>query len=138
MYISIVTAIVGISLGYPLSRTMGVAGLALSFSIGSFVNVIILFYYLRKIYPDIWSKSLLLSYIKITAISVIMGFGMWGAMHLAASHVNMNRFFGVLAQTLVTCAVGFIIYFGLSYFLNSRELRWALTRKINGNKENQN
>ena len=138
MYISIVTAIVGIAFGYPLARVYGVAGLALAFSIGSFVNVIILYYYLKKIYPDIWNKAVLYSFIKIAGISLIMGVAMWIAMHLAAPHVNMNRFFGVLTQTIIALAIGFAAYFGLSYLFGLDEMKWAVTRKINGGKNPQN
>ncbi len=134
MYISIVTAAASIALGYPLSHSLGVAGLALAFSIGSFINVIILYYYLRKIYPDIWNVAIVYSFAKITIISLIMGFSMWVVLHLAANYVNMNRFFGVLTQTLIAASVGFIVYFGLSLMFNLEEMKWAITRKISNQK----
>lgn len=138
MYISIVTAIFGIAFAYPLARSFGVAGLALAFSIGSFVNVGILYYYLRKIYPEIWNKEVLFSFTRIALFSLVMGFAMWGTLHLVAGHVNMDRFIGILAQSVIACLVAFIIYFGLAYFFGQEELKWAITRKINGNKESKN
>lgn len=138
MYISIVTAIISISFGYPLARAYGVAGLALAFSIGSFVNVIILYYYLQKSYADIWNKAVLVSFVKITAISIVMGLCVWGSLHLVANYVDMNRFFGVLTQSLIAVAVGFGVYFGLSYIFDLDEMKWAITRKINGEKTDQN
>lgn len=138
MYISIVTALISISCGYPLAHKYGVAGLALAFSIGSFINVIILYYYLQKIYPDIWNKAVINSFAKITAISLVMGICIWGSLHLVVNYVDMNRFFGVLTQTLIACGVGLITYLGLSYFFDIEEMKWAITRKINGEKTSQN
>ena len=138
MYISIFTAVVSIAFGYPLAHKFGVAGLALAFSIGSFVNVIILYYYLRRIYPHIWNKTVIYSFGKISAISLVVGVLVWYAMHLTAPHVDMSRFFGVLTQTIVAFGVGLISYFGLAYLFNLEEMKWAITRKINGEKSSQN
>ena len=138
MYISIVTAIASISFAYPLARNFGVAGLAIAFSIGSFINVSILYYYLQKTYPDIWNKAIISSFLKIISISLVMGFSVWSSLHVVANYVDMDRFFGVLTQVLAACAVGFITYFGLSYLFNLEEMKWAITRKINGEKTSQN
>lgn len=137
MIISIITVVVSIALGYPLASLLGVSGLALAFSIGSFVNAILLFYYLAKIYPEIVDVEVLYSYIKITLISLIMGVLVWFTMHIMVSYVDMNRFFGVLTQTLVALLVGAIAYFGLSLFFDCDEMKWALTRRINENKTEQ-
>ena len=134
MYISIVTVFISVAFGYPLARTMGVAGLALAFSIGSFVNAFILFVYLRKIYPHIWDSAVILSFIKITFISIVMGGAVWGVLHLMAQIVDMNRFIGVLSQAFVGTVSGVVIYLILSYIFDCKELKWALTRKINGEK----
>ena len=130
MYISIITVVVSVALGYPLSNYLGVAGLALAFSIGSFFNAIVLFYYLAKIYPDIVDGEVLFSYVKITIISLVMGAVIWGVMHIASTYVNMDRFVGVLEQTLVSLLAGLFTYFTLSYLFDSQEMKWALTRKI--------
>lgn len=132
MYISIVTVAASIGLGYPLARLFGVAGLALAFSIGSFINIFILYYYLRKIYPDIWNKTIILSFVRISLISLVMGFLVWLSLHFVADRVNMNRFLGVLTQTVIACIVAAVSYFGLSYLFDQEEMKWAITRKING------
>lgn len=132
MYISIVTVIISVILAYPLAKWLGVAGLALAFSIGSFANAIALFAYLHKNYPGGWRFSMIYSYVKITFISVAMGLFVWGTIHLMANIVDMTRFYGVLEQTIVACLVGLISYLGLSYLFDCEEMKWALTRKING------
>ena len=131
MYISIVTAIVSVAAAYPLSKIYGVAGLALAFSIGNFINAATLLIFLRKIYPDIWDKKVALSYLKIIFISLLMGLFVWLTIHVAAGFVNMNKFIGVFEQTLLALVVGFATYLGLSYIFSLEEMKWVVTRKIN-------
>ncbi len=146
MWTSIVTAVLSIVIGYPLAKygfslsvlgnelvaVKGVPGLALAFSIASFVNAIALFVILAKKYPEIWNKEISRSFVKITIISIIMGIGTWFSMHILSFLVDMNRFMGILEQTILTLIVSGIIYFGLSYAANLPELKWSLSRKING------
>ncbi|MCL5410426.1 MAG: murein biosynthesis integral membrane protein MurJ [Patescibacteria group bacterium] len=132
MYISIITVIVSIILAYPLANLFGVAGLAFAFSIGSFVNAIILFISLSRAYPGGWHITMIYSYAKITLISVVMGFFVWATAHLMADVVDMTRFHGVLTQTMVASCVGVLTYWGLSHLFGCDELKWVLTRKING------
>lgn len=131
MYVSIITAIVSVAAAYPLSKIYGVAGLALAYSIGNFVNATTLLILLRKIYPDIWDKKVALSYLKIILISLIMGLFVWLTIHVAAGFVNMNKFVGVFEQTILALIVGFTTYLGLSYIFGLEEMKWAVTRKIN-------
>jgi len=133
MYISIVTAVISIVVAYPLARSLGVAGLALAFSIGSFINAGILLIYLRRIYPDIWDQKVLISYVKITIFSLVMGVFVWLTMHIVAGLVDMDRFIGVFEQTIISLIVGAVSLFGLSYIFNIEEMKWAVTRKINKN-----
>lgn len=135
MYVSIVSVVISVACAYPLSREIGVPGLALAFSIGSFVNAGMLLFYLRKNYRDIWNKDVLISYSKIIAITLVMAVAMYFTMHFMAGQVDMNRFFGVLAQALATVAVGFAVYVGLSYFFDFEEMKWAFTRKFNGEEQ---
>jgi len=133
MYVAIISALVSVIFGYPLARIYGVAGLAFAFSIGSFTNAIILYYYLNKRYSSILNKHLFKSLALITFISFVMGLAIWATMHISANFVDMNRFFGVLTQTVISLLAGGIVYFGLSYLFDCEEMKWALTRKINGN-----
>lgn len=132
MYISIVTAIISVILGFPLAKMFGVAGLALAFSVASFINVGILFFYLRRIYPEIWNRGVSFSFFRITVISIIMGFLVRISMHSVANIVDMNRYWGILTQTCIALIVGLVSYLVLSRFFDSDEMKWALTRKVNG------
>jgi putative peptidoglycan lipid II flippase len=115
----------------------GVAGLALAFSIGSFINIYLLFHFLRKKYPEIYNQEVIFSVLKTLLISIIMGYIMWLTAHVMVRFVDMARFVGVFIQSGVTFVVGAAIFVLLSYFFKCDELRWALTRKISGT-TNQN
>lgn len=131
MYVAIISAVVSIVLSF-FFKKLGVAGLALAFSIGSFINAFLLFGLIGKTYRALFNRKLLLSLIKITLISLVMGAAIWGSMHAVAPFVDMTRFVGVLEQSVIACLVGAIVFFGLSRLFNCDEMKWAITRKING------
>jgi putative peptidoglycan lipid II flippase len=135
MYISIVTVLISILLAFPLAKSHSVAGLALAFSIGSYVNLLILFYYLRKKYKGVLNRDLIFSYLKTLAGSLVMGFAAWLSMHIVANYVDMSRFFGILIQTGVTCLVALLVFLTMSYILGQEEIKWAISRKINADFE---
>jgi putative peptidoglycan lipid II flippase len=132
MYISIITVIVSVAIAYPLASRMGVAGLALAFAIGSYVNLILLYVLLFQKYREVLAPKVLLSVGKIIVISVITGLIAREGMLYFANLVNMNKFIGVLEQTIMVIILGLIIYVGLSYIFKLEEISWALKRKING------
>lgn len=132
MICSVITVVASIIAAVPLSHYFSVAGLAFAFSLGNYINVISLIYYLNKIYPGVIERSVFSSYLKTAAISLAMGVAVWSSMHIFANFVDMTRFWGVFSQTAVACATGGIIFFSLSYFFDSDEMKWAFTRKING------
>jgi putative peptidoglycan lipid II flippase len=132
MYCSIATVIVSIIIAFPLAKYYSVAGLALAFTIGSYFNTFTLSYFLNKKYPGILDKNLLRSYTITFVISLAMGVAVWSSMHIASNYVDMTRFFGVLTQSIIACISGAAVFFTLSYFFDQEEMKWAVTRKING------
>lgn len=137
MWVSILTVIFSVVIAYPLVAAFSVAGLALAFTIGSYFNAIVLFIFLKKQFPHVLDKELLGSYGKTLFISLIMALLVWGTMHLAAGWVDMNRFFGILEQTVIAIGVGLVSFGLLSLVFDQQEMKWALTRKINGEKPDQ-
>jgi hypothetical protein len=70
-----------------------------------------------------------------------MGVAVWSSMHIASLYVDMTRFVGVLSQTIIAIVSGAAVFFTLSYFFDQDEMKWAFSRKINGeanNNENKN
>jgi putative peptidoglycan lipid II flippase len=144
MFISIATVIVSIVIALPLSRAtivigdervaLSVAGLALAFSIGSFFNVGALIYYLRKQYKGLLDHDLLVSYVKITMISLLMGVVIRQSNQIFADYFDMTRFWGIFSQASVSLLLGLMVFFILGYLFDIKEMKWALTRRINDQK----
>jgi putative peptidoglycan lipid II flippase len=132
MWVSIVSVISSIILAYPLAEKYSVFGLSLAFSIGSFIQIILLFTYLHKQYPGILDRSLFVSYTRTVFISLFMGVCVWATMHLVANYVDMYRYLGVLIQTAACLIVGLIVYLGTNYLFGAEEIKWAFSRRING------
>jgi len=130
MIISILTVVISVAFGYPLASSMGVAGLALAFSIGSFFNAVALYFMLAKKHKEVLDRKVLYSLTKITSIAGFSASIAWFSMHYFASFLNLNTFFGVLWQALLTTAVGATIYIILAYLFNFEEITWAISRKI--------
>ncbi|PIS07383.1 murein biosynthesis integral membrane protein MurJ [Candidatus Berkelbacteria bacterium CG10_big_fil_rev_8_21_14_0_10_43_13] len=128
MYISIATTIISVTIGYPLARAMSVSGLALAFSIGSYFNMIVLIHYLRKKYPGILNRSLIVSYTKTLLSSFVMGLVIYLSMHLAANFVDMTRFWGVFQQTLFAGLTGIVAYLIMGYITGQEEFSSIVKR----------
>ena len=132
MYVSIATVIVSVFFGYYLSTSMGVAGLALAFTIGSYFNAIMLYFLLSKQYNFSLDKKFFYIIVKITFVSFITAVFVWLTMNLAADIVNMQTFWGIFEQFTISFVMGAVIYFALTYMMKFEELTWVMRRKING------
>ena len=133
--ISVISIIISIAIAYPIARKMGVAGLALSFSIGSYVNVIVLYILLYKISKKIFSREIWISSGKILVASAVMALVVRSVGHILYNYVNMERFWGVLIQALMAGVAGVIVYLVITYILGCEELTWAIKRRVNGGGE---
>lgn len=133
--ISVISVVVSIVVAYPLAQKMGVAGLALAFSIGSYVNVIILYLLLYKISQNIFSREIWISMAKILIASAVMALVVRWIGHFVYDFVNMERFWGVLVQASIATIAGGVVYLIITYLLGCEELNWALKRRVNGNSE---
>lgn len=131
MYISIVTVIFSVAIAYPLARSMSVAGLALAFSLGSYINLIILIHYLRKKYSGVLDHGLLISYSKTLFNALVMGITVYFSMHLIANYVDMTRFWGIFIQTILVCVIGLLAYLIMGYITGQEELNSIFKRKDN-------
>ena len=131
MIISVSTTILGIIIAYPLAKSIGVAGLALAFSIESYINAIILYLWLYKLVPKVWTPEILWSGLKILSASAVMAIVVRYLGDYLYNVFNMLKFFGVLEQSLVLVVVGAGIYVLITYLLGSEELVWAIKRRVN-------
>ena len=121
MLATIVTVVISIIIGWLLAPKMGVMGLALAYSIGSFFNAIFLYVLLRRkvVIPEL---SVLWFLFKILIASLIMAVALQEIKFLMAIFVDMHRFWGVFAQTMAATIGAATIYFLLCWIFNCEEI----------------
>lgn len=120
--ISLVSILINIFGGLFLSKTMGVAGLALAFSIASIINVILLFVLLRLKLHFLDERKIVISLFKISFLSILAGAAVQIAKHIIAPYVDMQTFLGVFTQFAVSGGVGVVIYLFLSLICKCEEI----------------
>ncbi len=116
-----------------LSKSMGVTGLALSFSVSSCIQATLLWVMLRMKVGTLNESVLIRSLAKMTAAAVPMALVIQLTKNFIGARVNMNTVFGVLLQLGVSAAAGTALYFGAAYVLKSDEAKSfvaALRRRV--------
>jgi putative peptidoglycan lipid II flippase len=104
-----------------LGKIMGVAGLALSFTISSFLQAMLLWVTLRLKTGTLLENQVVRSLAKITVAVAPMALAIQLLKMAVARFVNMQTFLGVLVQFAVAAGVGFVIYFGVAALVRSEE-----------------
>lgn len=100
-----------------------VIGLALAFSLASFFNLALSFFYLRQKLSHFETIRILTSLAKIVLASLVMGVTVYGTLHLVALFVNTRTGLGLLIQTLAAILVGLIVYFKAASLLRCEEIK---------------
>jgi len=95
-----------------LSQKLGVAGLALAFSLANIATALLLYIVLHfktKIsYLD--DLILLKAVLKIVLASLFAGLAVYGMLNLMALFVNMRTYLGITTQGLIAAIIGLIVY----------------------------
>lgn len=122
LYLGLLSAVFNVILSLSLGKKMGVAGLALAFSLANIINFIGLW---LAIYFKIGSldiSNILKSVLKFTvsatsagAVAQLMKIVVW-------PFIDMTTFSGVLVQLSSSLGVGLVVYAFLCYLLKSEEL----------------
>jgi putative peptidoglycan lipid II flippase len=108
-----------------LMKPLKHGGLALANSLASWVNFILLFFFLRKKLKQIDSKRILRSFMKIIIASSIMGIAGGILLHGPLWQTYGNTFTKAvyLSGTILICG---IVYFFLCYLMKSEELSYIM------------
>ena len=93
-----------------LSRSMGVMGLALAFSIASFIQMLLLLMLLRKKIGSLDDKKIIISITKIIILSGLMGVVVYASRYLINLGVDFTTFMGVLIQGVGAGIIGIVFY----------------------------
>ncbi|MEK7131349.1 MAG: murein biosynthesis integral membrane protein MurJ [Patescibacteria group bacterium] len=122
-----------------LMKPLGVAGLALAFSIGSILNFSILTIALRSNLKSIDSEKILSSFFRIILAAIPMALVIQFSKYPLAKIFDQTRFFGILGQGAVASLLGLAIYLLICYLLKVPELmqlkeslarRWLQTKNL--------
>jgi len=121
-FIGLVAAVCNILLSIWLSGRLGVAGLALAFSLASIINLILLWLWLSLEIGRIDEGKIFISTIKFSLAALAAGVAVQGVKLLVGAQIDMTRFLGVLTQGLVAALSGLLIYLLVCWILRSEEL----------------
>lgn len=118
----LISVVLNVILSWTLGKEMGVAGLALAFTISSIVNLGFLWIALRiKIgYMDDWKTLTAVS--KISAAAFIMAIFIQGVKYFVEPHVGTTTFLGIFAQTSLAIIAGVAAFCGINLWLKTEEM----------------
>lgn len=139
--VSVISIIISVVLAFILVPFMQVLGLALAFSVASFFNAITLYIILRRTEKLIYEKEkeVMALFVKTIFAASIMAIVLQGAKY-SSYLVDMQRFWGVLAQTLISVIIAIFSYIYITRKLNcdeSKELIELVKIKFNPNVNNK-
>lgn len=103
-----------------LSRYLGIGGLALATSISAIFTTGLLMLNLRKKIGALGGKNILLTFIKISAASAVMGAAVFGIYNVLPIYMDDNL------ALLVSIASGAVVYFGIVSFMKIEEVNVIL------------
>lgn len=128
--ISLLAVALNISLAFIFSDSLGVAGLALAFSLAAVFNLIVLLVWLKKRLVNLAIKPLLFSFTKIFFVSLASTGLAYLTLHFVGQIVNMRTFLGVFIQASAALGVGIVSYLIFSLSLNLDEAK--IIKKYSG------
>jgi putative peptidoglycan lipid II flippase len=130
--IGIISELVGIIFSLILMKPLGVAGLALAFSIGGILNFTMLAIGMRKQFSSLGGDEALKSVFKITIAAIPMALVIQGLKYPLAAIFDQHYFWGILGQGLTAGIAGLAVYIVVCYILKVPELiqiKDSLTRR---------
>ncbi len=122
-----VSVVANIAMALYFVSHKGVLGLALSFSLSSILNFILLWLSLHKVLGSMDEDRVLVSTVKFSLAGVAGGFVAQSMKHAIEPFVGTSHFVGLLAQTAASGILGLAVYFLVCYLLRSEEMMafWA-------------
>lgn len=121
-YLGLVTVIVNIILSLILGPKMGVAGLALAFSLASILNFILLWVWLSVGVGSLDIGRIFVTILKFTVSAVAAGGAAQIMKVIVWPFIDMTKFSGVFIQLVISAAAGLLVYFLFCYLFRTEEL----------------
>jgi len=121
-YLGLFTIILNIGLSFYFGASMGVAGLALAFSIANILNFILLWSWLYFTIGNLDISNILVSVLKFTASAIAAGLAAQIMKVVVWPFIDMTKFSGVFVQLIASAGVGILVYGLFCYLFKSEEL----------------
>ncbi len=121
-YLGLFTVLLNIVLSFILAPKMGVAGLALAFSLANILNFILLWLFLYFSVGHLDISNILNSVLKFTASAVGAGMAAQLMKLVVWPFIDMTKFSGVFIQLSASALVGTLVYALVCYLFKSEEL----------------
>lgn len=129
---SVIGVIVSVIFGLFFSKYFGIAGLAFGFSIGIFVNFVLLYFAIKKHIPDFSSVTIISSLAKIIIATVAMALAIQIAKISVGTIYDLDRFVEVATQVGVSVGIGIAVYFSVTYFLGLNNIKFIKLGRLFG------
>jgi len=130
LFVMVLNALLSFTLPFIGPLQLGVAGIALAFSIAGTVNAVLLFFWLHDkigaLDPD---HKIFESTARLILASLLMGLITYGSLYFFNMFVDTNYVIGLLLQTFGAVAFGGISYFVITWIFRCEETLFML-RKI--------
>jgi len=120
-YFGLVSIAINIILSFYLGKIMGVAGLALAFSIASILNLVLLWGWLYVKVGALDLVNILISAAKFVVAAIAAGLTAQIMKVVVWPFISMDKFSGVFIQLAVSFSFGLIMYAFFCYLFNSEE-----------------
>ena len=132
LLVAFLTAVVNVLAAIFLAKFFGfengAAGLALAFSITSFLQFGILWLFLYRKLGFLNTGEILKSVLKVTLASFAMAVVIYGSLHVVSYLVNMEKFIGIFIQAFSAILIGVVFYLFFAICLKCPEA--SVVRRI--------
>lgn len=125
--IGLAAAIVNIALAIPLAATYGIFGLAIAFSASSMIQMALLWAFLRMKTDGLDEQRILTSMIILCITGLAAAFATQGTKYAVVQFVELNTFWNVFFQSVISSVVGLTVYIFGAHLLKSPELKSILS-----------
>ncbi|PIR73709.1 MAG: murein biosynthesis integral membrane protein MurJ [Candidatus Moranbacteria bacterium CG10_big_fil_rev_8_21_14_0_10_35_21] len=132
-YVAIFSEIINILAVIILINKFEVLGLVMAFSLTSIVQMLLLFFILRKKLDNFDDLNTAKSIIKILAGAIFAGILIQLAKDQVALFADLDTFFGIATQLFLSLTLGTIVFAAMSYLLDIKEFfifKNSLSRRI--------
>lgn len=122
LVISAVSMMLNLALAFSLAPRYGIQGLAMAFSVSAIVQLVLLLGTLHWQLHGFDDRQVIISLAKIVVATVVASAVLQLLKYPVHLLVNMQKFWGVFTQLLVTATAGIIVYLVLVWLFKSDEL----------------